>query len=205
MDVGEMAVGKTGTAAAYLHVSNIGNVPTEPLTASTSNPQFVFLVDTCTGTSLDAVQGNTTCQLGLALSPTQTGAIDGTVTVSDGAGAHAFIGVTGTGTDHCLLTATPAALDFGSAPVGAAASSTITLTNTGDTPSGTLAVAMDLNDGRFAVGEDTCAGVSLDPGTSCTITVNYEAHPMRSPNLELIVTPQVGAPVLVPLDGWGIG
>jgi len=206
-EVGEAAVGKTGTSPTNLTVSNTGDAPTGLLTVSTSDPQFVFLIDTCSGTSLcsnTSSECSHTCQLGVVLRPTQTGVINGMLTVSDGIDAEVSMEVTGTGTPYCLLTATPDSLDFGSAPVGSTAAWPVTLTNTGDTPSGILAVSLDLNDGRFSIAEDTCDGVSLDPGASCTLTVAYEAHPMSSPNLDIVVTPEVGAPVSIPLDGWGI-
>lgn len=208
LEVGEAAVGKTGSTTTYVEVYSIGDAPTGPLTVSTSDPQFVVVVDTCSGTSLvaasapEALEGGASCRIGLVLQPTQEGIIDGVLTVGDG-GAEISTGLTGIGTPFCLLTATPESLDFGSAPVGYTTSQIVTLTNTGDTSSGILTVSL-VNHSRYWISEDACGGVSLDPGASCTITVGYEAFPMESRGIEIVVTPEVGAPLAIPLDGWGV-
>ena len=198
-DVGEVAVGKTG-AYKYLRIINIGAAATGPLTVTSESPQFVIPYDQCQGESL-GISGS--CLIGVALQPTGEGTIEGVVTVTDGELARINIAVVGKGTPYCLLTTEPESLDFGSWPVGSTSPPTnVTVTNTGGTPSGALVVVV--NRARFSITVDTCTGVSLNPGESCTLSVVFKAEPMSSPGSQITITPEVGAAVVIPLDGNGI-
>jgi hypothetical protein len=61
-----------------------------------------------------------------------------------------------------------------------------------------------VNRARFSITVDTCTGVSLNPGESCTLSVVFKAEPMSSPGSQITITPEVGAAVVIPLDGSGI-
>jgi len=69
-----------------------------------------------------------------------------------------------------MLTFTPASYTAGLIASGTTATQTCTLTNTGGKASGALKVTLP-GSGAFTKTAGTCAGRSLGPGTSCSITV----------------------------------
>ncbi len=193
-NLGEAAVGRTG-APKYFTILNTGGGKLE---VASDDPQFVLAVDRCSGTSLAG-----SCQIGVALRPTTTGTLIGTILISDGIDGQLSIAVTGTGLPYCLLTESPEfIIEFGGWPVGQTSpAKTLTITNTGTTPSGALVVSLDQN--RFTLRADTCSGVSLAPGESCHLEVAFKAVPM-STDSKLLIVPEVGAPLSVRLTGMGI-
>jgi hypothetical protein len=62
--------------------------------------------------------------------------------------------------------------DYGELEIGASASQTFTLTNTGGKATRALSVALTGAD-AFAIAADTCTGTALGPGKSCQVTVAY--------------------------------
>lgn len=64
------------------------------------------------------------------------------------------------------------AYDYGELEIGASASQTFTLTNTGGKATRALSVALTGAD-AFAITADTCTGTAIGPGKSCQVTVAY--------------------------------
>src|SRR5215831_18464012 len=71
-----------------------------------------------------------------------------------------------------VLAFAPSPDDFGLVTTGQAASQTVTLANTGASAVPALKVMLS-DPAAFAVTTDTCTGISLGPGTSCTVTVQF--------------------------------
>src|SRR5215467_971995 len=71
-----------------------------------------------------------------------------------------------------LLAFKPAPGDFGAVVVGQTASQTLTLANTGGSPTRKLSVALS-GPAAFTVAANSCTGISLGPGKSCAVTVQF--------------------------------
>ena len=69
--------------------------------------------------------------------------------------------------------------NFGTLDVGTTASQIFTLTNIGGTASGALTISLGAEAGVFTKTADTCTGISLGPGKSCSVTVQYSPSGVR--------------------------
>lgn len=160
---GDQNVGE-GKGTIYVRLWSTGPLPLHVASLSVAGP---FQVDPnpCAGSTL--VQGQN-CPIGIRFAPTHTGAVSGTVTVTDDASPPTqTIPVTGVGTEAGAQFSVSSIAFKGPAP----GPQTVTITSTG---SGYLSV-MDLrfNDGttHFGVTNGTCIGGHA-PGTTCTFQVN---------------------------------
>ena len=93
----------------------------------------------------------------------------GTSVLVLGAGAGAAAASTG---GPPVLAFTPSPQHFGPVTVGQAATQAFTLKNTGRRATSALAVHL-AGPGAFTITTNTCAGTSLGPGKSCTVTVRF--------------------------------
>jgi hypothetical protein len=96
---------------------------------------------------------------------------------------------------------TPASHDYGQVESGFPVSQTFTLANTGGTGTGALADTLT-GPAAFTTTGDTCTGTSLEPGGTCTITVQFAAASNAS--LTAILTaagPNPGATATATLSG----
>src|SRR5215470_3053918 len=71
-----------------------------------------------------------------------------------------------------VLAFTPSPGNFGGVIVGQTASQTFTLANTGGSPTRALTVALS-GPAAFTVAANSCTGISLGPGKSCAVTVQF--------------------------------
>ncbi len=120
------------------------------------------------------------CTLSVGFSPTTSGSIKGSVTVTDAAGGVAYnpqlVSLTGTGTGGttAALTGSPAGLGFGSVVVGnSLGPKTITVYNTSGSP---VSILGFVTSGDFAMaltGKNRCTANTtvLQPGKSCNLPV----------------------------------
>ena len=96
----------------------------------------------------------------------------------------------------------PAAADFGSVTVGASASRTVELTNSGTAPLGVKAAAIAGQAG-FAITADGCAGKTLDPGASCSVGLSFTAGSAGAHGATLTFSHAAGTSA-VALTGTGV-
>ena len=162
-------------------VGNSSGSPT-PITSISITPPFSIASNSCGTASLAA---QTDCQIQLAFTPTQEGAVAGTLTIVDGAGTQTVL-LSGFGysppTDHLI----PTSLVFPPTAVGGqpAAAMPVLLTNLGDTPL-TCIVAWtgvvtgnpsnclpEASSGEFTVSSNTCNG-QLAGHQGCNIGVIF--------------------------------
>ena len=124
----------------------------------------------------DAVAGQT-CTVSVAFSPIGAGAKTGQVFVFGGPAGAANAQLFGTGFLPAALAITPSALSFGIVPVGSQSpSSTLQITNNGGVATGTLQTTFSGPDGASSVAPPSgCTGISLAPGSSCTLAVRFAA------------------------------
>lgn len=161
------------------------------LVNSTSSAQTVVLTNTGTGSmTINSVQmpsyfsdttnctgtlaAGTSCSINVVFTPTITGPLSGTVTVTDSAGTQTFA-VQGQGVSPGL-SVTPSFVSFGAQAVGSIGQAqTLKVTNTG-----TVALTMNLivASSNF-VETDQCSG-TLQPGASCLVSVYFAPSAMGS-------------------------
>jgi Abnormal spindle-like microcephaly-assoc'd, ASPM-SPD-2-Hydin len=107
---------------------------------------------------------------------------------------------------HLTLTPSPAA--FGDVPVGQEATLTVTALNDGDyaTQIGETVVVTGLPD-VFFVTDNTCEGLIIFPGTSCTLTAHFKPAFAGAVNASVfLISGDGGRPVeVVGLNGTGLG
>jgi hypothetical protein len=74
--------------------------------------------------------------------------------------------------------ATPTSLDFGTDPIGGpAVSRTVAVESTGSGPLHVSGLTVDGAGGSdYAITNDECTGVALDPGSTCDVTLAFNAH-----------------------------
>ena len=121
-----------------------------------------------------------TCVITVKFAPTDTGVVDGdlTVTYSGATDVSKDVTLTGTGTQAELAFTPSAGLTF-STPVGdTSPAQALTIKNTGDAPLAITSITITgTGAARFAIASKTC-GATLAAGASCVVNVTY--HPIAA-------------------------
>ena len=115
-----------------------------------------------------ALAPGATCSISLSFSPTSTGALAGSLVVSDTAGAvTTLVTLSGQGALPGI-NASPSTISFGSLPVHTTSQAqTVTVSNTGSAP---LQIGSVSGTGDFAE-TDNCAEKTIAPGSYCVLNV----------------------------------
>jgi len=202
LDFGTVAIG--GTAAA------------QPVTVT--NNQTAALAITGISVSGDYSQANdcpaslqagATCTINVSFQPTVNGTVAGAVSVmTDAALSAQPVGLTGvgSGTAASAVLFTPASLDFGPHEDGTTSSPrTITLKNTSSSSSLTItSIAASVGYGTT----DTCAGTTLSPNGTCTITATFKPTAdlvtIAYPGAITVVDGDATSPQVIALAGTGV-
>jgi subtilisin family serine protease len=105
------------------------------------------------------------------------------------------------------ITASPVAISFGSVMVGASSEQTITVRNDGveDLIIGSIAQA-DPAAAPFSITSDNCSGMTVAPGTSCTVAVRFEpaSEGNFSDTFDIPSNDPDENPVIINVSGTGI-
>ena len=157
------------------------------------------------------VAANSSCTINVTFSPTASGPLTGTLTITDNSGGVAGstqkVSLQGTGS---VATASFFSLVLGfpnQAPATTSAPMTETVTNTGAVNLAISTVTLGgLNPSDFAKSADTCTGATLTPTTTCAVSVTFTPAASGSFAASLIFTDNAGgSPQTVSLTGTGIG
>ena len=220
LDFGSQRVG-TGSPPRELQLGNAGQRTLEVAQVSvvSADPggtgaaaDFALAADGCSGARLAAGSGHAAdtpgvpCALRVVFTPSAAGARRATLRIAgNAANAPLDLPLEGTGLAP-EVSAEPAALDFGSRPVGAAtAAAQLTLRNTGSAP---LAIKAALVEGDAATdfhgADDRCSGALLPPGGACALgfTFTPTATGERRARLKLW-SDALGEPPAIELAGVG--
>ena len=193
-------IGQTSVAQTVT-LSNTGDLPLTAITPVLAGP-FQLLLNNCT-TQLAA---RSSCSLSVVFAPTQPGAANGTLTISDVINAGQKVSLTGTGLLAPVLKVSPPSLSFAAQPAGVASSpATLTVTNGGSIAMANVGFAISgPSAASFATGTDTC-GPLLAAGASCTVKVIFTPAASGGAAATLVVSSStLGVkPVQVPLSGTG--
>jgi hypothetical protein len=120
-------------------------------------------------------------------------------------GGTATAALQGEGQATAALSIGPTSSDFGQTPIGdTSASSSFTVTNTGQATSGTVAVSLGgTNASYFTIQSSTC-GVALAPGDYCTVTVTFESYYTGTDTASLTATATPGGSASASLTAQAI-
>jgi uncharacterized repeat protein (TIGR01451 family) len=203
LDFGDQAVGTT-SAARTVTVTNVGTVPFLPI-ADVPVPTNGFAASTCVA----PLAPGDACQISVTFTPSALGPASAQLVIFDPMpNSPQVVGLAGNG-----VPAVPAAhldktaLSFGNQALGGTtASQTVTLSNTG---TGALSVTSALiggsNAGDFGRGLDTCTGVSVAPGSSCSVSVSFTPTVRGARSATLRFTDNAGdSPQDLALSGSGV-
>jgi hypothetical protein len=191
------AVGST-SAQKTITVKNTGAQPTSISIASSGD--FAAATNTCTPT----LSGGGTCTINETFNPSVTGAISGTITITDtAANSPQIVPLSGTGLSPVTFSA--AVLAFGSEAVGSTtAAKTVTMTNNLSTT--LMGISLAASGSYSITGGGTTCGSTLAAATPCTISVTFT--PTANGSIDGAVTVTYGAaysPQEVKLTGTGTG
>lgn len=202
LSFGNQAVGTT-SGSQTVTVTSVGTATTT-ISNITASSNFSH-TSNCTA----SLAPGATCQIYVTFSPTTSGTITGSITVtSDGTGSPQTISLNGTGFVAVAgLSITPAGLGFGSLVLGTATSGrNVKITSTGTIPLVISNVSLGgTNPGDFLVDADGCTGVPVAPGAYCIVTVSFEPIRIGSRTATLDITHNApGGTASVALSGSGV-
>lgn len=162
LDFGQVAVNVT-SSPLQLTVQNTQSTAVSVTSIGFSGP-FALASDAC-GNSIAA---SSSCQLTVTFTPTQAGAVSGTMSLVDSAGTQTAV-LTGTGAKPPTDTLAPSSLTFVGTVVGQPSSAqVVTLTNSGGLPLTAIAVRAS---GSFQT--SSACGAQLAAQSSCAISVVF--------------------------------
>jgi hypothetical protein len=184
-------VGTSGTQA--LTISNFGGSPMHLWNISATSPF------TQTNNCPAQLNAGSTCAVNVTFAPSATGAVSGSVNISDDSGnlgAAQNVTISGMGTAPAASVA-PASLTFSSQVVGTtSAAKTVTLKDTGTGPMLITNISVS---GPFTQ-SNNCTTVAA--GSSCTIQVSFAPTALGSATGSLTIVDNAGTQT-VPLSGTG--
>jgi hypothetical protein len=193
----------TTSAAKTVTIKNTSKTASTSISFAASGDFAVASGGTspCTGT----LGPLTNCTVSVTFSPTTTGSLTGTLSVSDNAtNSPQTVSLTGTGkAGTVVVTATPTTETFTSQAVGTtSAAKTVTVKNTGTT---STPITISPASGDFAQ-TNTC-GTTLGPSpATCTISVTFTPESVGSLTGVITITDNAtNSPQKVTLKGTGTG
>ena len=176
VDFGSVLLGTT-SASQQVQAGNASGTAI-PVTSVTVSSPFTIASNTCA-----TLAAGTDCQVMVEFAPTQSGAVAGTLTFTDGAGTQT-VALTGTGAAAATDILNPLSLTFSATAVGQLSGSQITtLTNTGGVLLTSISVTVS---GPFQT-TNNCGAQLAGPG-SCAISVLYAPTQLGSQTGTLTVS-----------------
>lgn len=161
---GDVGIGSV-SAAQTVQLSNTGTGALA-LNARTisGDASFHIASDTC-GSSLAV---GASCSIAITFAPTVYGARSGTLTWTDGLASRS-VSLSGNGQGQAVVALSTSNLDFGTVALGQSGIQTVTVSNTGNAPTG---LGTPSASGDFRVTSNTC-GTNIAPGDTCRITIAF--------------------------------
>jgi hypothetical protein len=201
---GTHATGTTSPARTFT-VTNTGESPAGAITTSLTGAdpgQFTKSADNCNG---QVLAPGASCTVDGAFAPAALGAKSAGLQATAGPGGSATATVSGTGADPASLTISPTSNGFGNQVNGTTSGATgFTVTNTGGVPSGTIATSIGGADpGQFTTSADTCNGVTLVAGGTCTLNGAFAPTSSGAKSASLQASASPGGTASSSLTGTG--
>ena len=158
-----------------------------------------------TNNCASGVAANGSCTINVAFTPTATGTVTGTLTVSDNAsGSPQTVTLSGTGIAP-VAGLSAQSLTFTEPVSTTSAAEMLTVTNTGSSNLNISTAAIGgTNPSDFAKSADTCTGATVAPTMTCAVSVTFTPSTTGSFKASLIFTDNAGgSPQTVTLSGTG--
>jgi hypothetical protein len=198
VNFGNVGVGKQ--TAQTIAVANTGTMSVSITQATISNPAFILTGVTLPMTVATGQSGNVT----VAVTPSTTGTLTGTLTVQGSNGASpVVVNLSATAVAAAAaINLTPSSANFGSVAVGSTNSQTIQIGNTGNSVL-TISQASVTGTGFSSTG--LTLPLSINPGQTSTFNAQYQpaAAGAASGNIT-IVSNAATSPSVVALTGTGV-
>jgi hypothetical protein len=183
IDFGQIELGSASTPLQVQAINTSGTAV--PISGVTVTSPFAMASNSCGTTTLAA---NASCQVLVTFTPTQTGAVAGTLMFTDGAGTQT-VALTGTGAAPATDGLNPASLSFPATPTGTlSAAQAILLTNTGDEALTLISVSASSTAGSGVFQTSNNCGTQLTGHAACTINVIFAPTQLGSQSGSLIVS-----------------
>ncbi len=149
-----------------------------------------------------ALAAGAICTLQVAFSPTQSGALAGTLSIANSATSLPLtVPLTGTGAQSQLRLGA-ASLNFGAVPLGQSAALTLALINNGTAPVSALQASIVATSDFVVTG---CTSTTIAPGASCLLGITFTPTAVGARTASLTVSSSDPAsPMMVPLNGTGM-
>ena len=197
-----------GSAVVTKTINSIGNASVQLTSVTSSNAlEFAIVGGTCTAGAF--VNPTQSCTVQVQFTPAATGARNGQITiVSNGIGSPQSFAVSGTGQTAGAGTPAltmPSATNFGTVSVGASSSVVAkTISSTG-TAAAQITTVTSSNPSEFAIVSRTCTdGATVNPGSSCTVSVQFSPAASGARNGQITVTSNgTGSPQSFAVSGTG--
>lgn len=179
--------------AKTVTVTNNGTAPLT-ISAITAGAPFAVGAETCSAAPVAA--GGGTCTIDVTFTaPATAGSSTGTLSFTDNtsAGTHS-VGLSGTAVAPAPVVALSATtLPFGNQPITTtSAAQTLTISNTGNADLSISSIAVTPAGAQFATSADTCTGVAVVAGSSCTINVQFSPTSTGAKTASLAITDNAG-------------
>jgi hypothetical protein len=203
-DFGDVVHG--GTITATVQVINVGAATASALAVALAGDDagaFSITSGGCAGMALDSAQS---CSIGVRFDPGSVGKKHASLNITSAEGLMAAVDLSGNGLAAGALTIAPETADFGTVAVASSAKTTLTITNSGSSASGALALRFDgTSKADLVLAEDGCSGATLASGASCTVQVTLTPSVAGSQVASLKATAAPGGSTAAALSGTGQG
>lgn len=183
-------------------ITNTGGVSTSALTTSvtgTNALEFARSTDGCVGQTVTA---SGTCTITLRFTPGAPGTRTAVLTVGGTGVTPVTVNLSGLGQAQALLQLSTNLVDFGSVVNGTPSTTTISVTNRGDVPSGTPSFGM-MPPGVFGVSSNTC-GTSIGAGITCIVTLSFTPAAAGAQSATFTASAMPGGAPTATVQGTGI-
>jgi len=203
---GDVVLGSTSIVQSVT-VTNLGNGPLVitnlTLVGANTNDFSLTPASPCLN---ELLPPGGICQINVQFAPTASGNRGASVLVYDNSpgNPHTFA-VSGAGIVP-LIVAAPTSLDFGTQTVNvASAPQWVEVFNTGNGPLTITGLAMiGTNSADFSVVTNQCLGAAIQPGSSCSIGLNFTPGATLARSATLVITDTAtNTPLNIPLRGIG--
>lgn len=202
-DFGPTEAGTSSSPQSFT-VANTGQETSGPVSVALSGSNaadFVIDSNTCGA----ALPGGGTCTVAVHFTAGSAGTITASLTATATPGGSATAALQGEGLAPASLSINPSFFDFGQVPVGTlSANASFVVTNTGQSPSGTVTAALTGPDAfAYSIVSTTCTS-GLAAGASCTVTVVFDPFFTGPSDANLTATATPGGSTTSLLQGSGI-
>jgi hypothetical protein len=198
LNFGSQGVGTTSLAQTI--------TVTNPSQAAFSVTSIVAAGEFAQSNNCTNLPPRTSCTVDVTFSPTSTGLIQGTLTLTDDARVSPqVIPLAGTGVNGPFLTFSPASLNFGGQMLGVpSANQSVMLINTGNATLNITSVGVTGTNATDFSETNNC-GSSLAMGGSCTSSVVFKPTSLETRQADLVVNDNAsGSPQMMNLEGVGV-